>query len=111
MRIINQIMNLAQEISPLFLSYKTRKHEMKNILGGIIWILVTGSQWHLLPRENFPPKSTCYYWFEKFIKNNILEFILINMSSKNKKNKASQIKEVYIDTPFTESKREGDKIG
>ncbi|RDB36759.1 MAG: hypothetical protein DCC88_03415, partial [Spirobacillus cienkowskii] len=29
---------------PIFLSYKTRKHEMKNILGGIIWILVTSSQ-------------------------------------------------------------------
>ena len=111
MRDINQIMILAQEISPLFLSYKTRKHEMKNILGGIIWILVTGSQWHLLPRENFPPKSTCYYWFEKFRKNNILGIILFNMSSKNKKNKDYQIKEAYIDATFTESKRGGDKIG
>jgi len=50
-------MILAQKISALFLSYKTRKNEMKNILEGIIWILVTGSQRHLLPRENFPPKG------------------------------------------------------
>jgi len=92
MRNLNQIMIIAQEISLLFLSYKTRKYEMKNILGGIICILVTGSQWHLLPRENFPPKSTCYYWFKKFRKINILGIILCNMSSKNKNNKDSKIK-------------------
>lgn len=111
MRNINQIMALAQEISPYFSQYKTRRHEMEKILGGIIWILVTGSQWHLLPRETFPPKSTCYYWFEKFRKSNILGIILFNISSRNKRKKDSQINEAYIDASFTESKSGGDKIG
>ena len=104
-------MALAQEISPYFSKYKTRKHEMEKILGGIIWILVNGAQWHLLPREKFPSKSTCYYWFEKFRKSNILGIILFKLSSKNKRKKDSQINEAYIDATFTESKRGGDKVG
>ena len=111
MRNIDQIITLAQEISPYFSSYKPRKHQMEKILSGIIWILITGSQWHLLPQEKFPPKSTCYYWFEKFRKNNILGVILFKISSKNKGNNDTQINEAYIDASFIESKRGGDKIG
>lgn len=107
MRNIEWIMKLAQELTAYFLDYKPRKHSMTEILGGIIWILVSGSQWSLLPKKIFPPKSTCYYWFQKFKEDNIIENILesINLSKKG------IIEEAYIDATFTEAKQGGEKVG
>lgn len=107
MRNIEWIMKLAQELSPYFSNYKPRKHLMTEILGGIIWILVSGSQWSLIPREYFPPKSTCYYWFKKLKQDNAIEKILDDLNFSDKK----FFDEAYIDATFTEAKQGGEKVG
>lgn len=61
MRFLNQIKSLEQELSPFFLEFKPIKHQMAEILGGIIWILVTSTQWNLFPKELFPLKNKCFY--------------------------------------------------
>ena len=100
-------MDLAQELDPYFLMYEPRKHSMVEILGGILWILVSGAQWCLLPREIFPPKSTCYYWFNKFRKDRVLDMIMNKLNISDLK----IIDEAYIDATFTEAKQGGLKVG
>jgi len=107
MRNINWIMDLAQELDPYFLKYEPRKHSMVEILGGILWILVSGAQWCLLPREIFPPKSTCYYWFNKFRKDRVLDMIMNKLNISDLK----IVDEAYIDATFTEAKQGGLKVG
>ena len=107
MRNIEWIMDCAQELAPFFSKYEPRNHSMAEILGGILWILVSGSQWCLLPREIFPPKSTCYYWFNKFRKDNNLDEIMNYLNIPDLKT----IEEAYVDATFTEAKQGGEKIG
>lgn len=107
MRNIEWIMKLAQELTPYFLNYKPRSHSMAEILGGIIWVLVSGSQWSLIPKDSFPPKSTCYYWFKKFKEDNTIENILESLNFCKKE----IIEEAYIDATFTEAKQGGEKVG
>ncbi len=110
MRNINQIMSLAQELAPFFSEFTPRKHQMSEILAGIIWILVTGAQWSFLPKGLFPPKSTCYYWYVKFRKKNLFGIILFRLSSSGSR-KNNSIEEAYIDASFTEAKTGGEKVG
>lgn len=57
-------------IEPLFSGHKSKTRpiqaDLRRILSGIFYLLKTGCQWALLPRE-FGAKSTCYYWFKKWI--------------------------------------------
>ena len=49
---------------------KTRKGAPRNydeleLVNAILYIVKTGAQWAMIPHD-FPPKSTVYYYFQKF---------------------------------------------
>ena len=44
---------------------RKRKHDLRDVVNGILWILRTGSQWRNLPKE-FPKWQVVYYYFRKW---------------------------------------------
>ncbi len=51
-------------LSILF-SGSPRKWPLREIVNAILYMLRTGGQWRMLPKD-FPPKSTVYHWFAKW---------------------------------------------
>ena len=47
------------------LSGRPRKWTLRQIFDAILYMLRTGCQWRLLPRD-FPPRSTVYHWFARW---------------------------------------------
>ncbi len=45
-------------------------HSRRTIVNAILYILKTGCQWSMLPRD-FPPKSTVYDYFQKWLKSGL----------------------------------------
>ena len=57
---------------------RKRKHSLKEILKAIIYINKTGCQWRMLPSE-FPQWQLVYYYFQKWLREGVIEEILENL--------------------------------
>ena len=44
---------------------RPRKHAVRLVLDAVFYVLRTGCQWRLLPRE-VPPWQTVYHWFRQW---------------------------------------------
>jgi putative transposase len=49
--------------------------DMRDILNGIFYVVKTGCQWKFIPQD-FPPKGTVYYHFQKLKSEDVLDKIL-----------------------------------
>jgi len=101
----------AQELVGYVKNLNPRCHSKISILSGIIWILITGAQWSALPKNEFPPKSTCYYWYRKLSENMDFMILFNSVIKKNSKNNVNYNEESYIDASFVESKSSKVKCG
>lgn len=61
-------------ISPIFDLQRKRKHDLRQILDSIFWLLRTGCQWRNLP-PSWPPWQAVYYYFDQWKKANLFEQI------------------------------------
>ncbi|AWN24679.1 IS5 family transposase [Deinococcus irradiatisoli] len=52
------------------------RRDDRALLEGILWVLRTGTQWDKLPREAFPPKSTCFARFKEWNDRNVFPEVL-----------------------------------
>src|SRR3954447_12492141 len=52
---------------------RPRTVDLKRIAAGIFFVLRTGIQWQALPREQFGPASTVYYYFRQWEEAGVFE--------------------------------------
>jgi transposase len=52
------------------------RRDDRSLLEGILWVLRTGAQWDKLPREVYPPKSTCFARFQEWNERNVFPAVL-----------------------------------
>src|SRR5215210_7246929 len=63
-----------QIISKYLDKERNRKYDLREIVNGILYLVNTGCQWRMLPRD-FAPWKTIYYYFSKCKKGGIFEVI------------------------------------
>ncbi len=63
---------------------RSRKYDLKEIINAIFYIVKTGCQWRMLP-DNFAPWQTVYYYFSKWKKDGIIEWIHEQLVEKSRK--------------------------
>lgn len=51
---------------------RKRKHSLRSIFNGIFYLVKTGCQWRMLPRD-FAPWNTIYYYYRKWKNNGFIE--------------------------------------
>lgn len=54
---------------------RPRRVDLQRIAAGIFFVLRTGIQWHALPREQFGPASTVYYYFRQWEEAGVFEAV------------------------------------
>lgn len=62
---------VLKEILPL---QRKRKHNLRAVLNGILYMHRVGAQWRNIP-ANFPPWKTLYYYFYRWSGNGIWQFL------------------------------------
>ena len=65
---------LAPLIPPPKTGGRPRSVNMRAVLNAIFYVVKTGCQWDMLPRD-FPPKGTVYHYFNRWRKNDLWERI------------------------------------
>ncbi|HET6244549.1 MAG: IS5 family transposase [Bacteroidetes bacterium] len=66
--------NQWQIIENILNDNRKRKHKLRDILDAIFYLLKTGCQWRMLPKE-FAPYNTVYFYFRKWKHNGLIEEI------------------------------------
>ncbi len=49
-----------------------RKHDIRSVVNGLIYLTKTGCHWHLLPKD-FPPYKSVWYYFKRWRKSGLWE--------------------------------------
>jgi transposase len=62
------------EVKPYLPTGRKRKHDLRDIVDAILWMVRTGVQWRNLP-DQFPPYRSVFYYFNKWSKTKVIESI------------------------------------
>jgi transposase len=82
----------------------------RDVLDGVLWILNTGAQWHMLP-QCYPNYKTVHRRFQQWCRDNTLRDILIELANTLREEGALDESECFIDATFASAKGGGDEIG
>lgn len=63
-----------QVISKYFDTQRNRRYELREIINGILYLVKTGCQWRMLPKD-FAPWQLVYYYFNRWKNQEIFEVI------------------------------------
>ena len=55
--------------------HRKRKYPLRDIMNAIMYILKTGCQWRMLPKD-FPPYNTVFYYFSKWKHEGVFEELM-----------------------------------
>jgi transposase len=81
------------------------RHEPKNVINGILWVLRSGASWKDMP-PRYPPYQTCHRWFQKWSQYGVFKQILTALAENLYKRGGIDIRETFIDGSFTPAKKE-----
>jgi transposase len=80
------------------------------VLDGVLWILNTGAQWHMLP-QCYPNYKTVHRRFQQRCRNDVLRNVLTDLANTLRDEGAVDERECFIDATFAPAKGGGEEIG
>jgi len=85
--------------------------DTRQVLEGVLWILLTGAQWSELPRDKFPPYQTCHRRFPQWVCVGTLVKVLRRLAEDRLARGQLDLAETFIDASFRGPKKGGGAIG
>jgi transposase len=82
----------------------------RQILDGVLWILNTGAQWHMLP-QCYPNYKTVHRRFQQWCQQEVLRAVLTDLANALREQGVIDERECFIDATFASAKGGGDEIG
>ena len=82
----------------------------RKVLEGVLWILNTGAQWHMLP-QCYPNYKTTHRRFQQWCRSEVLRDILTDLANTLREQGAIDERESFIDATFACAKGGGEEIG
>ncbi len=85
---------LIEVLLPVKKATRPRKHSYYSIFNAIIYLLITGCQWRMLPND-LPPWKTVHHYFLTWSEDEVFDQILKKSLSKIGYNKAKKNIQLY----------------
>ena len=77
------------------------------MLGGILWVLLSGARWKDLPASKYPSYQTCHRWFQNRVRARVLRAIVEALAAEPVARGEADLRECFIDGSFAPAKKEG----
>ena len=81
------------------------RRDDREIMEGMLWILRTGAQWEALPKDEYPPKSTCHERFQEWNEQGVFPLILAALYEEFEEREWLDLREAFIDGTFSPAKK------
>jgi hypothetical protein len=81
----------------------------RQVLEGVLWILITGAQWHMLP-QCYLNHKTVHRRFQQCCRNDVLRDALCQLANTLRESEAIEESECFIEATFFPAKGGGDTI-
>jgi transposase len=78
----------------------------RQVLEGIVWVLISGAPWHMLPKGEFPSYQTCHRYFQQWTKQGVIKKMLRTLSRFHAHG-GSRREMHFIDGSFAAAKKGG----
>lgn len=78
----------------------------RDLFEGILWIMVTGSQWRELPKK-YPAKSSCHRRFQTWAKDGSFIELRKSLIRRMKLKRRLNLKESFVDGTLITAKKRG----
>ena len=62
---------------------KSRKHDKRHLINGVLYVVKTGCQWHFLPSD-FPPYKTVYSFYKRAKDKGIWESMMQDLVKRSR---------------------------
>ena len=77
----------------------------RQVLEGIVWILMSGAPWHMLPKGEFPSYQTCHRYFQQSTTQEVIKKILRTLSRFPARHGLSQRDLHFTDSSFAAARK------
>ncbi|MGH8778199.1 transposase [Paraburkholderia sp.] len=54
------------------------RRQSRDVLNGILWVLLNGEKWHHLP-ATYPPSQTCYARWLQWKRSGVMDVVLVEL--------------------------------
>jgi putative transposase len=97
-----------KRIEPIFDRFRFDRHDPRELLNAVFYLLKSGCQWRMLPKE-FPPWQTVYYHFRKWRRLNLLQRLCdrIRRAARVAEGRDPSPSAAVIDTQSVDTARQG----
>ncbi len=90
---------------------RIRRHfPEENIPEAVLWILNTGSQWHMLP-QCYPNYKTVHRRFQRWCEQEVLREVLCALANELREQGGIDESECFVDAMFSSAKGGGEGVG
>lgn len=79
------------------------RRDAREVMEGILWILYSGSPWHMLPKA-YPPYQTCHRYFQAWTRQEVFKRLLSRLANQKHKDSNSK-KPHFVDASFAPAKK------
>lgn len=86
------------------------KHDPRDILNGILWVLRTGAPWKDMPKR-YPPYQTCHRWLQQWRKAGVFGSVLQALAEDLRKRGKLDLREAFVDGTFAPAKKGAPPLG
>jgi putative transposase len=97
-----------KRVQPILDRFRFVKHDPRQLLNAILYLVKSGLQWRMLP-ETFPPWQTVYYHFRKWQRQNLFQKLCdrIRRAARVVAGRKPSPSAAIVDTQSVETERQG----
>ncbi|WP_406585095.1 transposase [Deinococcus aetherius] len=78
----------------------------KQLLEGMLWVLLSGAQWDQLPKAEYPPKSTCYGRFRQWNRRGVFPRLLWRLYTQTGDPRLLALRQAFLAGVFSPAKQQ-----
>ena len=104
--VVDKLLELIRRVTPKRGPMGRPRRQDRQVLSGILWVLLKGARWCDLPAE-YPPYQTCHRRFQEWVQTGVWQSVLASIAQEFHTRGLYEYAEGFIDGTFIAARKGG----